>query len=311
MYNDVIKAANKIISDADIAYIIEKIDEDIKLNQKLCEEENIKNERFEREYQNWTVKNFEGSFKCRFDFYDDTSVDVDNYFNFSNIYNNRLQDIKNMYVRITYHYSLGPGNNLEFISNHITMDIFENKMNIEASLSSKDNKMENIFNTIKEKILMAPEKYDRVIRKRNLIMNKVGMSIGLIPSMILCLLLIISPDIRNIYGTTIVGYPVIVVILAFIIGGVVSNAMLGKYYAPLLPEKKYAGYDSSAHKSVYTDDIQKYVDSSEIIIGRNVNNLKYRQEIVDIENKYSKFLPYELIALLVISIIVIIIGKLV
>ena len=68
-------------------------------------------------------------------------------------------------------------------------------------------------------------------------------------------------------------------------------------------------YDTNAGKSVYKDDINKFVETSEIIIGKNINNVNNRKEIVSLEKKYSKYIPTELIVLLVLSIIMILVGK--
>ncbi len=310
MYNDTIKVANKIISDTDLSDIFSKMNEEIENNNKLCKEEEIQNERYERGYQNWTVKDFDGSFKCRFNFYDDTEIDVDNYNTFLSIFNGRLHEVKYMWIRYQFSYNFGDGQNNKFISKHIYMDIHEHKMSIDASLGSDDDKMQNVFNLIKEKVLTAPEKYDRIIKKKTSITNKVGLAIGLIPSMIICLLLVIIPEIRNFYSNTYVLFPIISLILAYFIGGTIASLKLDKYYAPLMPEKKYAGYDTTNNKSIYKDDIEKFVETSEIIIGKNINNIKNRNEIVQIEEKYSKNIPIELIVLLVASIVVILIGKL-
>ena len=61
-------------------------------------------------------------------------------------------------------------------------------------------------------------------------------------------------------------------------------------------------------KSIYKDDIEKFTGTSEIIIGKNINNLRNRKEILDMEEKYSKFIPYELLAILITSIVVVIVG---
>ena len=73
MYNDTIKVANKIISDTDLADIFQRMDEEIRENQQICRQETMQNEKYEREYQHWTTKDFEGKFNCTFNFYDDTN----------------------------------------------------------------------------------------------------------------------------------------------------------------------------------------------------------------------------------------------
>ena len=311
MYNDTIKVANKIISDADLTEIFAKMNEKIKEIEELNRQEKIANERYESAYQHWTVKDFEGTFKCSFNFYDDTSITVDNYNSFIVTFNNRIRDIKDMWIRYAYSYCIKNGYDQNYITHHINMNIYEHKMDIDVSINSADNRMESIYQLIKDKILTAPERYDRVVRKRTSIKNKIGFAIGVIPSLIILSLLAIVPTIREIYGMTFVLYPICVVVLAYMIGGILFGTKLDRLYSTIVPEKKYAGYDRSAGKSIYTDDIEKYVDTSEIIIGKNVGNIEKRKEILELESKYSSFIPIEIIIIVVMSILVVILGRLV
>lgn len=311
MYNDKIEVANKIISDNDLLEIFQKMNEDLNKYTKLSEQESQQNQIYESEYQNYTVKGFRGYFKCSFNFDDDTNITVDNYGAFLNIFSNRLQDVKDMWVRYEYSYGIKQGKDTKYISQHIYMNIYEYKMSIEVNLSSEDNKMDNIYQLIKEIILHAPEKYDRIIKKKNFITNKIALATGLIPSLIICFLAAFIPMVGDIFAKTYIIYPIAVLILAFTIGSIISSSKLGRLYSTLNPEKKYAGYDSNRGKSIYEDDIDKYVQTSEIIIGKNINNIQHREEIVLIEKKYSKYIPLELISLLLLSIIVVIIGKII
>lgn len=311
MYNDTIKVANKIISDTDLADIFQRMDEELRENIQICKQETAQNERYKREYQNWTVKSFDGTFKCTFNFYDDTNITVDNYNAFITIFNNRLHEVKDMWVRYHYNYWIQHGSDQKMVSQSINMNIYEHKMDIEVNLSSNDKKMNDIYQLIKEKILKAPERYDRIIKKKSSITNKIGFALGVIPSLIICTLLVFVPTIRQIYGMTYVLYPIAVVILAFLIGNTVFSGTLDRLYSTITPKQKYAGYDSTNHKSIYKDDIDDFVSTSEIIIGKNIDNIKHRKEIVELEEKYSRYIPTELIVLLVVSVIMILVGKLI
>ena len=95
-------------------------------------------------------------------------------------------------------------------------------------------------------------------------------------------------------------------VLAYLIGSVFASSKLDKYYSPIMPEKKYAGY-SDGH-AVYKDDVDKFVGTSEILIGKKVNNLSHRNQIQQEYNKHKELIPKELLVLIVISLIVIILG---
>ncbi len=311
MYNDTIKVANKIISDTDLADIFQKMDEELRENIKICKQETAQNQVYEREYQHWTAKNFEGTFRGTIDFYDDATVTVDNYNSFITIFNTRLHEIKYMWVDFHCMYWIQNGSDERLVNQSINMNIYEYKMDIEVKLSSEDKKMDDIYQLIKEKILKAPERYDRLIKKRSSIINKIGFAFGAIPSLVICTLLVFVSTIRQIYGMTYVLYPMAVVVLALVIGNTVLGGRLDRLYSTIIPKKKYAGWDSTNGESIYKDDIDDYVSTGEIIIGKNTDNIKHRREIAELEKKYSKYIPIELIVLLVLSVIIILIGKLI
>ena len=107
---------------------------------------------------------------------------------------------------------------------------------------------------------------------------------------------------------SIILYPVICIVLSTMFSGFFCSMLLSKYYQSIVPEKKYAGYDVENHRSIYKDDIDKFTSNCEILIGKNTNNMKCRQNIEETYNKYKKIVPIELIILVVCSLIVMIIS---
>lgn len=310
MYGDTLKVANKIITDKDLEEIFFKMYEEMEMCQKQCKIETMQNERYEPEYQKWTVKNYLGSFKVDVNFYDDTYISFDNFHNFMSIYNSRLHEIKNFHLRYHANYwTKLQGQQETYVSQNINMDVYEEKMNIDVNLNSQDKIMNPIYNIMKQKILLAPEKYDRVIKKKSFITNKIGFAIGAIPAIFLLTLLIFVPIIRQIYAITYVAYPITCLLLTFAIGNTFCSGKLDRLYKNIVPEQKYVGYDSTNYKGIYKDDIDKYVETSEILIGKNIDNLKNRNEIKELEEKYSKYIPMEIIVIFVLSLIVVLIGK--
>lgn len=311
MYGDTIKVANKIITDKDLEEIFYNMYEEMESCEKQYKLELMQNERYEREYQTWTVKNYEGSFKATVNFYDDTDISFDNFQNFMSIYNSRLDEIKNIYIRYSaYYYRKPQGQKEVYVSQNISMDIYESKMSISVNLNSEDKIMNQIFDVIKQKILAAPEKYDIVIKNKSSIKNKIYFAIGSIPTIVILTLLFFVPVIRQIYAMTYIAYPLFCLLLSFAIGNIFYGGKLSSLYKNITPEQKYAGYDATNAKRIYKDDIDKYVETSEILIGKNINNLKCRNEIKEIEKKYSKYIPIELIIILVLSLVVVLTGNL-
>ncbi len=304
MYNESIKVANKIITSDDLLEIFSMMNEKLKYYQKISNTEAMQNKMLEYSYQKWSFKDNGSSLVFTVNFYDDTSIKFDNYENFIGIFNSRLDEIKDIYVRFYLTYDVKNEYDKNYYHESIIMWIYENKMNIDVSLDSKNKKMDDVFELIKNKVLTAQPKYDDVIKNKNLITFKVGLSLGLIPGLIITTLLLIIPIVREVFSNTFVLYPICVLILAFFIGFTIGNNILSSLYSKISPEKKYAYYDTSKGKSVYKDDIDQFVGTSEILIGKNADNLICRRKIIEIHDKYKGYILPEIGILIVLSIIV-------
>ena len=310
MYNDTIKVANKIISDNDLIDIFNKMDEDIRKYEAVCKKEEQENIMYEREYQSWTAKNFDGKFKVTVNFYDDTTITFDNYNSFIGVFNTRIAEIKSLWLRYSYFYYVKyKGQYEKNFNQSIEMSIYDNKMDITVRLSSEDKKMDEVYNFIKSKILNAPEKYDRIIQKKSSIISKIGFSLGIIPSTIICTALLFVPTIREIYSISYVGFPIAAIVFGFLIGSMFFTGGVNSLYDSIMPEKKYSHYDVEKGRSVYVDDLDKFKSTSDILIGHKIDILKNRNEIKEMEEKYSKLIPYELIIVAVLSLLAVVVGK--
>jgi len=309
MYNDTIKAENKIITHDNLTQIFQAMGETLKKYQKISIAEEQRNHMLDYNYQSYTFKDEGSKMKVIIDFYDNTNITFDNYDNFASIFYSRIEEIRSLDVYYTLNYYVitpEPNRSRTYYSQSIQMHITENKLDITLKLDSQDNKLEEIYNLIKNIVLNAPEKYDTIIKKKNKITNTVTFAIGMIPALIITTILLFIPVIGSIILNGYVVYPIGCVILAFIIGSLVASTKLDKYYDTIVPEKKYDGYSDG--KAVYKDDIDKFISTSEILIGKKVDNLENRNAIQKEYEKYKRLIPKELIILLVATIIVIIVG---
>lgn len=312
MYYDTIKCENKIITSEALMEIIQTMNETLKKYERIGDQEKLQNQMLETKYQAYTYKY--GTSKLTFDvnFNDNTDIHIDRYEAFSGIYYSRLTEIKSINVHMyTFYDTKKEGEQSTSYSQSITMYVTNKKMDISINLKSEDPKFDNVYNKIKEKILTAPEKYDETIKNKSKIMNTVAIATGTIPAIIITSIFLFVPEINKVFLKGIVVYPLVVAFLMYFIGSIIANAKLDKYYDPIMPDKKYAGYDTTNHKSVYKDDVDQYVNTSDILIGTKVNNLTYREKINEIYDKYkSRVLPM-ILAITGISIIVLVVGLLI
>lgn len=305
MYNEKINTANKIISDKLLLDIFALMYEEKIKCEKQYEMEKRINDNTDYLNQKWTLNLMQTSLTFNVNFSDSTNITFDKYDNFVSIFNKRLHEIKSIFCYYNLSYFDNAGKSRD---NHIYLNIFEDNMDIDVSLNSEDDFMNNIFNFIKEKIKLAPEKYDYVIKKKNKIINTYSFSLGAIAGIILTSLLLLISPVRTIVLDYFIIYPLICLFLSFIVGTLVFSGKMTDLYKCIDMEKIYDGYDMENNKSIYKDDKQKYMNTSEVIIGKNIDNLKNREEIKMLEGKFKKFIPYELLCILIISLLIFVVG---
>lgn len=304
MYNDIIKAENKIISYNDLLDIFNQMYEELEKYKKISHSEEIKNRTLDYDYQEWSFKDSGSNLKFKVDFYDDTNIEFDSYSKFITIFNNRLEEIKQIYVSYYLHYSTS--NKIEksnYHSQHISMFIKEDKIDLNISMEHNSEMMLETYNLIKSKLQHAPEKYDNIVRNRNSITSTVGTAIAFIPSITICTIILFIPKINEMFTKSFVLYPIICCLITFMLSGALGANKLGDLYKNIIPDKKYISYEKG-----YKDDIEKYTSRSEILIGKNIHNLENRKQINNIYTKYKKYIPYEIVVLILFSFIAIIMG---
>ena len=312
MYYDTIKCENKIISSEALMEIFQTMNDTLKKYERIAEQEKMQNQMLERKYQKFTYDYTISKLSFQINFTDNTDISIDKFETFSGIFYSRISEIKNIYVRMASLYDTKEEEQqAKSYRQYITLDISNKKMNISVELDSDDPKFDNVYNKIKEKVLMAPEKYDDVMRNKSKIVNAVTVATGMIPAIIITSIFLFIPTLNKVFLKVIVVYPLVAVFLMYMIGSIIANSKLDKYYDTISPDKKYAGYDTTNNKSIYKDDMDSYLNTSDILIGSKVNNLVYREKIREIYNKYKNSVLPMILVLAGVSIVVAIVGLLI
>lgn len=312
MYYDTIKCENKIISSEALMEIFQIMNDTLKKYERISEQEKMQNQMLERKYQKFTYDYTISKLSFQINFTDNTDISIDKFETFSGIFYSRISEIKNIYVRMASLYDTKEEEQqAKSYRQYITLDISNKKMNISVELDSDDPKFDNVYNKIKEKVLMAPEKYDDVMRNKSKIVNAVTVATGMIPAIIITSIFLFIPTLNKVFLKGIVVYPLVVVFLMYMIGSIIANSKLDKYYDTISPDKKYAGYDTTNNKSIYKDDMDSYLNTSDILIGSKINNLVYREKIREIYNKYKNSVLPMILVLAGVSVVVAIVGLLI
>lgn len=307
MFDSSLHIQNRIVTLENLESIFDKIHQEIERSLKTESEEKIANEKLANDYQEWTRKDYNGRMRFVVDFIAGNSITYENYQDFKLILNTRVFSIKRIYLYFSSSYAIQiKGGQTEFISQHINLVITETKMDVDVEISNKDTGMDEIYRYISTIIMQAPEKYDRLIKFKDLINVKVGAAVAFIPVIVLTMGLLFFDVTRKFVLDYYWAFPLVVLLFTVAIGILIGSARTRSIYDKLIPDKKYAGYDPNKKQSVYNEDFESYSDSGEVLIGKRAGNMELRERLAKMEKKSNRALLIELGFALVASAIILI-----
>ncbi len=235
----------------------------------------------------------------------------------SNLNNTKIIKEIELYLSIRY-FSKSDKDNLNSEYNSITasVDFRDAGMNLQYSdviinvnTTNQERESNNIYSTIMNTLEETEDRYNNTIKHRKIRTQCFTISVGIILSYILYIILRININkIPPVLAEYLDNKYVLVFgqwFIAIVFGNVLSYWYMLMLYKPLLPYAKYAGYNSSTHRSVYRDDISDYLEHSEVHFGKYWDAEKKRKRIEDIY-KVTKII---LLVQLVISAILFFVMK--
>jgi len=190
-------------------------------------------------------------------------------------------------------YTKQDGSKINNIYNQIAIFVYfrENDVDIHVKTENNDDKTNTIFSEILDILNNNKNRYDKTIKYRKFKIQSFCISIGIALSYILYILLKLKIININIDEMLSNKYFLIIGqwIIAIVLGNLLSYWYIYNIYKPLLPKVKYKGYDRSAGKSVYKDDIEEFKQHCEIHIGKYHDAEKRRNKIEKI-SKVTKII---------------------
>lgn len=183
------------------------------------------------------------------------------------------------------------------------------RVTISIDTKNQERESNNIYGTILNMLENNEERYNKTIKYRKARMQSLCISVGIILSYILYIILKINiaklPEFIDTYMSN--KYVLIFGqwFVSILLGNIFAYWYILSVYKPLLPSTKYVGYNSSTYKSVYADDIDTYLDGSEVHFGKYWDAEKRRNKI----EKIYKITRIILLIQLVISAILFLILK--
>ena len=198
----------------------------------------------------------------------------------SNLNNTKIIKEIELYLSIRY-FSKSDKDNLNSEYNSITasVDFRDAGMNLQYSdviinvnTTNQERESNNIYSTIMNTLEDTEDRYNNTIKHRKIRTQCFTISVGIILSYILYIILRININkIPPVLAEYLDNKYVLVFgqwFIAIVFGNVLSYWYMLMLYKPLLPYAKYAGYNSSTHRSVYRDDISDYLEHSEVHFGK-------------------------------------------
>lgn len=152
------------------------------------------------------------------------------------------------------------------------MNLKYSDASVSVETTNKESEAHNIYSEIMNILENNEDRYNKTLKYRKLRIQCFTISIGIILSYILFVVLKINasnlPQVINEYLSN--KYVLVFGqwFVAILLGNIFSYWYILSVYRPLLPETKYAGYNSSTYKSVYKDDIEDYLEHSEVHFGK-------------------------------------------
>jgi hypothetical protein len=200
------------------------------------------------------------------------------------------------------------GINAEVYFRDARMDLNYSDVYVNVQTTNQESEAHNIYSTIMDTLEDNEDRYNKTIKHRKIRIQSLCIAIGIILSYILYLILRINAGNLPTEIAQYLNNKYVIVFgqwfAAILLGNVFSYWYILSLYKPLLPSTKYAGYNRSTHKSQYTDDIDDYLEHSEIHFGKYWDAENRRNKIEKIYKITSKIVLVQLLISVVLYFVI-------
>lgn len=172
-------------------------------------------------------------------------------------------------------------------------------VHVNVQTTNQESEAHNIYSTIMNTLENNEDRFDKTIKHRKIRMQSLCISVGIVLSYILFVILKINQGNLPTFLAEYLGNKYVIVFgqwfVAILLGNVFAYWYILSIYKPLLPSTKYAGYNRSTYKAQYTDDIDDYLEHSEIHFGKYWDAENRRNKIEKIYKITSKIVLVQLL----------------
>lgn len=225
-----------------------------------------------------------------------------------------IKDIKRIYI--SYHLSFFDYTNNGMLctlssscSFYLGDDNYDSNTRYSVDSSNMEQEADNLYSKITNVFRDNAVRYDKTIKNRNLRMQSFCIALGIALSYILYIVLkVLSGNFPDFFVNLLANKNVIIFgqwMVAIIAGNVFGLWYMNSLYKPLLPNRKFIGYNANKRESIYKDMVDEYKEDSELQFGK-FYDLKARREKIEKIFKYSSII---VLIQVVISIILFLVLK--
>lgn len=275
------KVINKQISIKKIIDVANYLEDYKERYDKIFQQEKIKNKDLKYSEKNFEYENGNAEVRYTIELHNGKRMNESDYNWFiENLNEPKIIKEIDIYLLVTY---MGKTDKDDFNSkfNKISasvnfrdrgMNLKHSDVIVNVETTNQEREVDNLYSTIMNMLEDSEDRYNKTIKNRKIRIQCFTISIGIILSYILYAILKINIDtIPQILAQFMRNKYILVFgqwFVAILMGNVFSYWYIFAIYKPLLPEAKYAGYNSSTYKSVYKDDVDDYLEHSEVQFGK-------------------------------------------
>ena len=209
------------------------------------------------------------------------------------------------------YYTKSVSSTVNDIYNKVNVSLYfrEFDITIDVDTTNQENEAHNLYSEVMNILEDNENRYNKTIKNRKIRIQSFCISIGIILSYILYAILIANKSNITPFIADYLNNKYVIIFgqwfSAILLGNIFSYWYILSIYKPLLPDTKYAGYNYSANRGNYTDDIDDYTEHSEVHFGKYWDAEKRRIKI----EKIYKVTRIILLVQMVISAILFLILK--
>lgn len=175
---------------------------------------------------------------------------------------NRKNDVNSKY------YTINP----EVYFRDDNMNLKYSDAYVNVFTTNQESEAHNIYSIIMNILESNEDRYNNTMKYRQIRIQSLCIAVGIILSYILYFILRINTGSMPIQIAQYLNNKYVIVLgqwfVSILLGNLFSYGYILSIYKPLLPSTKYVGYNRSTYQSEYTDDIDDYLQHSEVHFGK-------------------------------------------